>query len=433
MIIIDKPLGKLAIHFYLQLAFCFVASALASQTLAANNLLHVQGQYLHDEQGERVTLLGFGLGGWLMPEGYMLGFPSPYDSPRGIRQAVENLTDKKFSDQFFERYEDVYVTKKDLAAIKRWGFNSLRLPFNANQLLPDLQGQRELKLDPQALKRIDDLVRWASELGLYVILDMHAAPGGQSKHNIADAVDGAQLWLKPEVYWPQAIAIWQQLARRYNDEPWVIGYDLLNEPMVPGSEELGGNKLKEHDNSKLLRFYRDTTRAIRSVDQGKKILFIEGGFWAQNLYQLMPPWDDNMVYAFHAYPAPGEVENLPEAVALAYAKGYPLWFGEGGENYAKLPWHAWLAHNSKFTKMLEQHTIGWSWWTTKKMARATQLWHCDLPQGFDQLRLYLQGFAPKPSTSSSKKILQQYVKNLKTSNCHFLPQVVESLGGNLRK
>lgn len=369
----------------------------------------------------------------MLPEGYMLEFPDPHSSPTRIRQAVVDLTDEAFANSFFQKFEKYYVTKDDLKQVKAWGYNSIRIAFNANRLLPPEKQHtgKALVFDESGMELLDQAVRWASQIGLYVVLDMHGAPGGQSKHNIADATEGALLWEKPDIYWPRTIALWEHLAQKYKDNAWVIGYDLLNEPMVPGSEELGGDKLDQHNNAPLRELYEKLSVALRRIDEGKKILFIEGGFWAQNLNGLMPPWDSNIVYAFHAYPAPATVDGLPKYVAQAYKKGYPIWFGEGGENYSRLKWKDWLAHNKAFTQMLEKETVGWSWWTTKKYSRTTQPWQCFLPEQFSLIKNYLAGHGPKPDKKVAKNILTKYVANLQTKNCQFIPEVIESLGGRL--
>ncbi|VUD59114.1 Endoglucanase C307 [Thalassocella blandensis] len=400
----------------------------------AQSYLQVDGRWLVDNNGHKVVLRGFGLGGWMLPEGYMLEFPNPYSSPTKIREAVVDLTGEKAATKFFELYESNYVTQQDLAKVKSWGFNSIRIAFNANRILPPAKQKdpEQLVFDESGMALLDKAVRWSAQQELYVILDMHGAPGGQSSHNIADAVDGALLWEKPEIYQPRTIALWQALAKRYNENPWVIGYDLINEPILPGTEELGWEKLEQHNNQPLRDLYGRLTQAIREIDQGKKILFIEGGFWAQQFKDLTPPWDDNMVYTFHAYPAPSKVEQLPKYVKELHAAGYPIWFGEGGENYSKLKWQEWLEHNRAFTSMLEKETVGWSWWTTKKFSRTTQPWQCFLPEKFSLIRNYLAGHGPKPSQAEAQKILFAYVKNLQTKRCEFIPEMLQSIGGKLK-
>ena len=86
------------------------------------------------------------------------------------------------------------------------------------------------------------------------------------------------------------ILIWEELARRYKDETIIIGYDILNEPVTPTG----------YGASDLRNFYDQIVPAIRAIDTNH-ILFIEGNYWATTFDELYPPFDNNMVYAFHKY------------------------------------------------------------------------------------------------------------------------------------
>ncbi len=410
------------------------AIATASPQINLEPLIKVDGNKLVDTNNQPVVLRGFGLGGWLMPEGYMLGFKKPHDSPTGIRNAIIELTDEQTADEFFRRYERNYVTKSDIEHIAKWGFNSVRLPFNANRLMPPAKQNdaRNYVYDESALQLIDNLVHWASEQKLYIILDMHAAPGGQSIHNIADSGGVARLWEEPEVYWPRTIALWQMLAKRYANNPYVIGYDVLNEPMLPGTEELGKDKQHLHDNMPLRELYIEISQAIRKEDHGNKILFLEGGFWGQNMKDLLPAWDKNTVYAYHAYPAPTSIEAFPKSVKDVMAAGHPVWFGEWGENWNALDWSQWLSFNSQITELMENNTVGWSWWTTKKFTYSTQAWQCHSPQGINIVQNYLNKRGPKPPKAMAKHVFLTMADNLATKKCYFNSALIKALGGKIK-
>ncbi|MDN8694017.1 cellulase family glycosylhydrolase, partial [Staphylococcus aureus] len=74
----------------------------------------------------------------------------------------------------------------------------------------------------------------------------------------------------------KTIALWKKLAERYANEPWIAGYDILNEPNW-GFEDLANDKngLKEQKNVPLKELMVAITKAIREVDQ-KHIVIIEG-------------------------------------------------------------------------------------------------------------------------------------------------------------
>jgi endoglucanase len=414
--------------------------ATESQIATTRGALRARGKDIVDEAGNVVVLRGFGLGGWLVPEGYMLGNPGAKDSPRGIRAAIEAKIGSAKARAFFASYEQNYVSQADIQAITKWGFNSVRLPLNANSLLPNA-GQPKAApylYDEAAFKPIDNLVSWCRAAGLYVILDLHAAPGAQNAHNIADSDGQARLWTEPEIYWPRTIDLWLKLAARYRDEPLVIGYDLLNEPMLPGAE-IGTTSQSNgpwalHDNKPLRELYIAITRALRATGD-RKIVFPEAGFWAMNFKDLLPAWDDNLVYSFHFYPPPTSqkfFEGTDSAASFGplFEANVPLWMGETGEwRQDWLKTRAdWLADNERAVAFLRSanqgHAISWSWWTTKKFERETQPWSCHFPTEYSSLLEHWDS----ASSSDAELALMKFARALSTPECTYHADLIGALG-----
>ena len=80
-------------------------------------------------------------------------------------------------------------------------------------------------------ERVDDFVAWCKASGIYVILDLHAAPGAQNCEEMGDTPDGvAHLWKEPASYRQWTIDLWQTIARRYAGETAIGGYDVFDEP-----------------------------------------------------------------------------------------------------------------------------------------------------------------------------------------------------------
>ena len=128
----------------------------------------------------------------------------------------------------------------------------------------------------------DSLVSWCAENDMYVILDLHAAPGGQGKDAGISDYDPSKpsLWESPENQ-AKTVALWKRLAEHYVDEPWIAGYDLINET----NWEMPGN-------APLRNLYQEITDSIRSVDD-RHIIFIEGNWFAMILPDLPHP---GMIY-----------------------------------------------------------------------------------------------------------------------------------------
>ncbi|MEN7550984.1 cellulase family glycosylhydrolase [Rapidithrix thailandica] len=155
-----------------------------------------------------------------------------------------------------------HVSKADFQQFKQWGFNCIRLGVIWDGLEPEPG-----LINEAYLKGIDEQIAWAKEAGLYVFLDMHqdlfsqkfadGAPAwatlDEGKPHIADGpVWSDAYFTSPAVqtafdnFWINAKAsdgvgvqdhyanVWKKIAQRYANEPTVIGYDLMNEP-VSGS------------------------------------------------------------------------------------------------------------------------------------------------------------------------------------------------------
>ena len=377
----------IAVFGILVLSLLSVESAQAQDTPA---FFKADGQDIVNPAGEPVVLKGVGLGGWLMPEGYMLHIQAPDGgSPRSIRSQIVDLIGEEDADAFYEVYRANYVDEKDIAAIAAWGFDHIRLPFHYNLFFdPDTQTFRE---DGFAL--LDTFLEWCRAYDLGVILDMHAAPGAQSEHNIADSDGEARLWTEPVPYQDQTVAIWKEIARRYVDETLIIGYDLINEPVTP--DGITGFDLRN--------LYIRITEAIREVDTNH-IVFIEGNFFATHFPELIPPFDDNMVYAFHKYWNGTGTNSVQYLLDIRSQTNVPLWLGETGEN--SNPWFYLV------TQLMETHGIGTNWWTHKKVQATTSPLSSPITPEYQAVIDYWRGNAPRPTAEAAKAGLFSMAENL---------------------
>ena len=140
----------------------------------------VAGTEILDANGQPVVIKGMGLGGWLLPEGYMLHISTrnqPTDGPTGIRNQMIELIGERGTDEFFELFREKYVQEKDIAKMREWGFDHVRLPFHYRLFYdPDLDTWEE-----DGFELLDTFLEWCRRHDVYVILDMHAAPGAQNE------------------------------------------------------------------------------------------------------------------------------------------------------------------------------------------------------------------------------------------------------------
>ena len=361
--------------------------------------VHSEGHYMVDADGNLALMKGMGLGGWLVPEGYMLHTIS--QSPTTIRNDIVDVVGEAGAEQFYTAYHENYVTREDIAELAEWGFDHVRMPFHYNMFSPYRGVWSEWGFEVT-----DSLIAWCSDVGMHVVLDMHCAPGGQNAGPISDSDGTARLWLADSNK-AHTIEIWEAIAQRYVNEPWVGGYDLLNEPVL--HEGVTAQEFRS--------LYVSIRNVIRAVDNNH-MLFIEGNWYATDFTGLTPPFDINMAYSFHKYWSVNDRNSIQSYLNMRGAHNVPLWMSETGENS-----NMWF-HDA--VQLFEDNNIGWCWWTTKKFETITSPYSAPLPANWDVLRNYWQGTGAQPAAQTAQAILMEFADNLKTENCHYSPGVVAS-------
>ncbi len=363
--------------------------------------VHAEGQSIVDANGNPALMRGMGLGGWLVPEGYMLHTPG-MGSPTSIRAQIVDVIGESGADEFYAAYHDNYVTREDIAELALWGFDHVRMPFHYNMFSKARGVPNEWGYEVT-----DSLIAWCSDVGMHVVLDMHCAPGGQNHGPISDSDGTARLWLADSNK-SHTMMIWEAIATRYADEPWIGGYDLLNEPVLP--EGVSSQAFR--------RLYTDIAEVVRAVDNNH-ILFIEGNWYATDFTGLTPPFVDNMSYSFHKYWSENGPHSIDNHLDMRNSYDVPLWMSETGEN--SNPWF----HDA--VQLFEANNVGWCWWTTKKVDTITSPYSIARPTNYSQLIHYWDTGENKPSIQAAKAILMELAENIKTENCTYRPGVVASL------
>jgi len=357
--------------------------------------LRRSGTSIVNGSGQEVILRGIGLGGWLVPEGYMLQTSGFANSPTDFYNKVIALVGQANAEEFFRRYRENFVTRKDVDSIAAWGFNSIRLPMHYALLTPrDSVGV----YTESEFARIDSLLSWCEANRLYLILDLHCAPGGQNTGNISDYISGQPTLWESTANQTRTIALWKKLAERYANKQWIGGYDLINETaftLNPNNQPLRN----------LMVAISDT---IRKVDQNH-ILFIEGNWYATDFSGLTPPWDANMAYSFHMYWCPTDQSAIQNYLNLRSSTGFPLWLGETGENS-----NHWFTET---IKLMNSNNIGWAWWTWKKVEGINSMLSVVKTPEYDYLLRYWSGQASMPSVSYAVNALNGFAEKLKIENC----------------
>lgn len=374
-------------------------------TAVGQGYLRASGLYIVDGSNNQIILRGMGLGGWLVPEGYMLGTSSFADSPTAFKNVVTQLVGAQNAETFFQAYRASFVRKKDIDSLAKWGFNSVRLPMHYN-LLTSAPG---VYLE-SGFAIIDSLLDWCEANRMYLILDLHAAPGGQNTGNISDYQGPPSLW-ESTIYQDWTASLWKTIAARYKNEPWIGGYDLLNE--TAWSFPSG--------NGTLRAFLVRLTDSVRSVDQNHMI-FAEGNWYATDFNGLTPAWDANMAWSFHKYWNVNDYNAIAYLLSLRSNTQRPLWLGESGENS-----NHWF---SECLMWMELNKIGWSWWTLKKIESISAPLSVTRTAGFDALIKYWSGQGSAPSVTTAMNYLLEQAAKFESENCTLRPDYLNALFGS---
>jgi len=386
---------------------------MASCKPAPQIYLKRDGRNIVDGSGDPFLLRGIGLGGWMLQEPYMLKLsgisPAQYD----IRKKITALVGEERCREFYDAWLANMVTRRDIDSLKAWGFNSVRLPMHYNLFTPPVEDEPksgEFNWIEKGFIMTDSLLAWCGANQMYLILDLHAAPGGQGNDIPIADVDTTKpkLW-ENEVNRRKTIAIWHKLAERYSDEPWIGGYDLINE-----------TNFALEGNAALRKLLMEITAAIRMNDTNH-IIFIEGNHFATDFAGLTPPWDSNMVYSFHKYWNAPARETIQKYLDIRNQYNVPLWMGESGENNNE--WYRSAVH------LLETDSIGWAWWTLKKLGSESGIMNVTIPDGYQQIIDYWRGHGPAPAPDEAYRVLMQLTENILIENCTVNYGVIDALSG----
>ncbi|KAA8481928.1 cellulase (glycosyl hydrolase family 5) [Arcticibacter tournemirensis] len=388
----------------------FLTHFLFYGTALGQGFLRADGQKIINRKGDNVLLRGIGLGGWMLQEGYMLKVNRDGQQYR-IRERIEELIGKKQADEFYESWLLNHTTKADVDSMKAWGFNSIRLPMHYNLYTLPLEKEPVKGVNTWLAKGFamtDSLLSWCKANQMYLILDLHAAPGGQGNDlNISDRDPSKPSLWDSEANQQKTVALWRKLAERYVSEQWIGGYDIINEPNWGFTDpEKDKNGTGEPTNGPLKKLMVDITRAIREVDKNHLII-IEGNGWGNNYRGILPQWDNNMALSYHKYWNFNDLESIKGFLEAREKYNIPIWLGETGENS-----NVWF---TDAIRLLETNNIGWSWWPLKKVGINNPLEVKSNPN-YDRVVNYWNGVGKKPGESDAYSGLMELASALKIRN-----------------
>jgi len=192
---------------------------------------------------------------------------------------VDNLMDEEFSEKDYQKINDM-------------GMNTIR--FLMTYKFFENPGQTADQYWIKDWAWLDSNLSLAKKYGVYLILNIHIPQGYDDSRENAKM---EPLWENPENCEKFKI-MWKQIALKYKDEPMIAGYDILNEPVVPGTRE------------QWIELAQQTVDSIRTVDTNHVIIIerleneLSGSMHYDDPgYVFFPVQDryNNLMYSFHFY------------------------------------------------------------------------------------------------------------------------------------
>ncbi|MHB1195798.1 MAG: glycoside hydrolase family 5 protein [Lutibacter sp.] len=372
-----------------------------SEKVTANTLsfLKTKGTQLIDANGNSIILKGTNLGHWLVPEGYMFKM-NQVNAPRKIYEMLYELVGPDSLQVFWQGFLNNYITHDDIKYLKSIGSNHIRLPFHYKMFTDDLyMGERNA-----GFKYFDRLIDWCRQEKMYVLLDMHGAPGGQTGDNIDDSY-GYPFLYKSKSSQDLMTEIWVKIAKKYKNEPVIIGYDIVNEPIAHYfNDEL------PYLNHQLFLLYKRIVTEIRKVDKVHTI-YLNGSNWSGNFDVFEEIIDNNVVYEFHKYWFEVNQDSIQKYLDFRDKHQVPIYIGETGENTDE-----WV---NDFRILLDKHEVNWAFWPYKKMNNTKGIMNFVEPEDYHLITKYADSdrssFAKmrenRPDIVKIQKALNAYLEN----------------------
>lgn len=411
--------------------------------------LHASGVATRDINNQPILLRGVDLGCWLWPEYYMMGsisLPAYANAGTGTGNinnyydgfvaAVQDLMggDTNLTATILDAYWTNFISAADIAYLHGQGFNSVRVPYTFEEFFQVTNWANNYPSNGYDIntgfKYLDNLVTWCSTNSIYVLPDMHCAPGGPNNWAVVNY--GGTLNTNTASVFTNAANlalaehIWSRIASHYATNQWIGGYDLLNEPVntSAGSLQVGEPYVSAT--------YSNLIRTIRQVDTNHMLL-CEGDAYASTLWDVNQGWtDNNWSFSDHDYGSPLPLDTGNRATAVGF--NVPDWGGEFGINSTH--WYnrilattydnpVFLSDNGKSASIEE----GNCFWAYKSCGNCYTIAQNPLTPGWNALKAYWASgnTLPKPSVTNAFNWLMEFAQAANFTNCLLHPEIIDSL------
>jgi glucan 1,3-beta-glucosidase len=247
---------------------------------------------LTNKKGKK--LRGVNLGGWLVLEKWMT--PSLFEGLDATDETTYCVELGGAAETRLKHHWNTFITRDDFAWLADIGINAVRIPlghwiFGPNYPYHRTYGDYQHPFVVGGIDILDQAFVWAEELGLAIILDLHAAPGCQNGFDNGGIKDVCE-WHTDKAYINHSLWVLEELAKRYNGRPALHGIEVLNEPRWDVDTDL----LKKYN---IDGYYR-----IRKYCKPEDVTVVfHDGFRSYKEYLgfMKEPEFDNVVFDIHRY------------------------------------------------------------------------------------------------------------------------------------
>jgi endoglucanase len=411
--------------------------------------MHASGVTVVDNENDQIVLRGVDLGCWLWPEYYMMGSVSLpayanagtgtgginnyYD---GLVAAIEDVLggDTNLTAAVLDAYWTNFISAGDIVYLHGQGFNSVRVPYTFEEFFQVTNWANNYPSNgydiSTGFKYLDNLVGWCSTNAIYVIPDMHCAPGGPNNWAVTNY--GGTLNTNTASVFTNAANlalaehIWSRIASHYATNQWIGGYDLLNEPVNTSASD------RQVGSPYVSDTYSNLIRAIRLVDTNHMFL-CEGDVYASTFYDVNEGWTDrNWSFSDHDYGSPLPLGTGNRATAVG--DNVPDWGGEFGINSTH--WYnriiattyenpVFLTSDGRSATIVEGHCF----WAYKACQDFYTIAQNPQTAGWSTLKAYWasDNTLAKPSAAEAYNWLIGFAEAANFSHCLVHPEIVDSL------
>ncbi len=342
-------------------------------------LVQAHGRSLYDASGNPIQLRGVNAGQILLQESWMSPFAlEPLKNPDGsyVKDGDGNIQYPEFTEEDFRSglksnpnlagydinqlmrlYWDCFFTEEDFRIIKEdLQMNTIRLPFYYLNILNEDLSRKD---EAEAFAYLDWFMENAAKQQLYVVLDLHGAPGGQNGYEHSGFSNHAvALWDSQENK-DATVDIWDFVSTHYTQTrpelgKWIATYDIINEPTD------GYTGVTTEKCWKLFDRIYDTIRE----NGDSHVITMEGCWEFKNLPDPADYGWENVQYEYHWYN--WDPDSTPYWLYYIYqdlwniGRDYdvPVLIGEFTLFEDKQAWADQLA-------MFDQRNYSWTIWNYK--------------------------------------------------------------------